>query len=642
MLKEINLLITTLGYTEDYLDATYYDYTYKNGEVRFCTGISNAEAGTKHILCLHQIDEIVVIGPPDVAGAAIPLDPRPLSQFGFSHDSDLDDFSEFDFFCYRISQYISKIDIEATDILHYGSAGRMQELKDLVKKTLDSSPDGYFYQAATDHATYDKLASLLAGLPDSKDARMIKHLLYLEMSPAYKMYSLRANQEVAARFVPIEKNRNGGFSVENMTRIVNSIIERPAQVINIHMDLQGMDKADSYTIWSMLSMASSANTKIQLKTMICTHHVEDHLVNRIDNEIKRYNIEIMLAGMRSFVKYGKADILEEYFTLAPVEYPPMDQLLCAMKHIDAGVSLCNLSDLKYGIQSLKMLFRATDATPDNSESAALFMLLKSGIQHDYAALLEGEEVDVLELIAWALRKQFYQQALTIIESLVPRDVVHRGIFYYAREDADLAKVKEAWNLLFWNESPKNRFFFNDVDHYFIKSYGRGFINFRQEKSLVNKDFAKSRVEQLYNKNPEMCKAYSNLNDDDLLYDFFLSYYNIGNLRNQVSHAQISEKVLPNLEGMKKNETFQLCGETISKFLGLYQAACRKVDMSNTCKPKTMEDWQFKAYTTNHRLQPLQTAPENLLVTDTYNCQFNGKDVQIAIRMLSPEDNTIDD
>ncbi|MEG0597972.1 MAG: hypothetical protein RR502_08005, partial [Oscillospiraceae bacterium] len=261
----------------------------------------------------------------------------------------------------------------------------------------------------------------------------------------------------------------------------------------------------------------------------------------------------------------------------------------------------------------------TSAMEDNSESAELFLLLKNGIQHDYGALLEGEDVNIPELIRWALRKQFYQQALTMIESLVPGDIVSRGIFYYAREEDDLAKAKEAWNLLFWNESPKNRFFFSDINHYFIKSYGRSFINFRQAKDLVAKDLAKSRVDQLYNKNPEMCKAYSNLNNDDMLYELLLSYYNIGNLRNQISHAQTSDQVLPNLEGMKKNESFQLCYDAISKFLSIYQSACSKVDTSaDACKPKIMENWQFKAYTTDHRLQPLQAAPENLLITDTYS------------------------
>ncbi|MEG0597973.1 MAG: hypothetical protein RR502_08010, partial [Oscillospiraceae bacterium] len=234
--------------------------------------------------------------------------------------------------------------------MHYGSTDRIHELKDLIKSTLDHSPDGYFYQAATDHASSVKLTSLLNSLSDRKEARLVKHLLYLEMSSAYKMYSLRANRESVVRFVPIEKNRYDGFSVENMTHIVNTILKSQAQIINIHMDLQGMDKIDSYTIWSMLSMASSVHTKIQLKTMICTHRVEGHLVNSIDNEIKRYNIEVLLAGMRSFVKYGKADLLDDYFAISPVEYPATDQLLCAIKHIDAGVSLCNLSDLKYGIQ----------------------------------------------------------------------------------------------------------------------------------------------------------------------------------------------------------------------------------------------------------------------------------------------------
>lgn len=63
--------------------------------------------------------------------------------------------------------------------------------------------------------------------------------------------------------------------------------------------------------------------------MICTRAIEDCLVNSIDNEIRRYDIEMLLAGMCSFVKYGKADILEDYFTIHKVKDPAILNLMRA-------------------------------------------------------------------------------------------------------------------------------------------------------------------------------------------------------------------------------------------------------------------------------------------------------------------------
>jgi hypothetical protein len=96
-------------------------------------------------------------------------------------------------------------------------------------------------------------------------------------------------------------------------------------------------------------------------------------------------------------------------------------------------------------------------------------LLHNGIRSDYGKLLEGEEIDELELVKWAMRKKFYQQALTLVESRFPNHFVNKGIFYYANDDESKKLFMDEMNKDYWSAHPKDRWWVNNVYHFFIIS-----------------------------------------------------------------------------------------------------------------------------------------------------------------------------
>ena len=634
--KQKNILITTLGYTQDHLEPEYYSYRDENGDMKFCSGISGAEAGAKYILSKNCIDRIIVIGAPNAGGKKMSEAENSLDAFAGLAGRNPEDASEFEFFCYRLQQYMDRIDIESDDIINFDAAGKQHELDDIMNRDLKNGQKGLFCNAATDAEAYSRYLSVIAKMKDDREIRRLRHMMYLRMDSSYKMHALESNEAVKVRFIPVEKNDKDGFSVQSMVNVVNEIVRDSDGGMNIHIDLQGMDKTDSYTIWSMLLIRCSSSRNLKLQTIIRSRAVPDSFINSIDNEVGRYDIEILLSGMRAFVQYGKVELLEEYCSIHGIHNRQITNFINAMKYVDTGVSLCNLSDLQYGIQALKSIFRKADLQSENDQDDIVFTILRDGIRQDYGALLDGDEVNIPELVAWALRKHFYQQALTIIESLVPIDMVRRGIYYYAKTPQDIQDLLKNWNVLYWNELPRNRYTYNDPDHYFIKFYGRSIINFRQAKDGVARDYAKVRVEQLRGKYKELAKAYSGIKDEHLLYELLLSYYTIGDLRNQVSHALATEHALPDLEEMKKNDSFEQLGTAIERFLAMYRTACAGVDPSKEAS-LMLGDGELRAYTAAHRLQTLSAQDEGLLQDNTYDCQFNGKEVTINIRMLKVQD-----
>ena len=212
-------------------------------------------------------------------------------------------------------------------------------------------------------------------------------------------------------------------------------------------------------------------------------------------------------------------------------------------------------------------------------------------------------------------------------------MVKRGSYYYARGQRDIKRMLQALNLLYWNEQTRTRYSFNDIEHYFIKFYGRFAIDYRQKPDMVVKDYTQLRIDELHNKAEGLIPAYSDLGDDGLLYEILRSYYTIGNLRNQVNHAIVDQAAAEAGGAVRRKDFREDLDIELNKFIGLYCKACEKVRPK--FPPVLLESRRMKGYARHHEVKPLETETD-LTISNNYDCQFNGKEVSINIRMLKPE------
>ena len=96
----------------------------------------------------------------------------------------------------------------------------------------------------------------------------------------------------------------------------------------------------------------------------------------------------------------------------------------------------------------------------------IFETLKVGIKDDYGKLVTGslsEDIDYLELVSWCVRKDFIQQALTLVEDKMPKLYFDKGIlsceFEEEQEEVFCKKVGQSYekrleNLVFYNLQSK--------------------------------------------------------------------------------------------------------------------------------------------------------------------------------------------
>jgi hypothetical protein len=217
-------------------------------------------------------------------------------------------------------------------------------------------------------------------------------------------------------------------------------------------------------------------------------------------------------------------------------------------------------------------------------------ILEAGIRRDFGVLLDGtdeDELDVLELIKWTYRKEFYQQTLTIVESRVPDDFVKRGVLYYAENEKDIDHAFHVFKKAYRKVLPKDRYQFNNLNHYFIKFYGRHLINFRQDPAKVQQDYAKFRVAQVENSDPAHLRTYSLVEEKEELEELLFSYYNIGRIRNQVSHGISGVSVYPGQRKLRKtNDNVRILSEAVEYFIQRYDAAKVKIK-DKTVSPLTI-------------------------------------------------------
>lgn len=580
-----NLLITTLGYSKRKSNLDYFEYIDNNGEKLLCTGISIAEAGTKYILSTNRIDEILVVANNTAVNQFDNTETLPLKEAIIEKMNNPSKLSEYGFYQYRIQQFLDGLDIE-------------------LYETLENTPK--------EDPSYQRADS------------------YLKTNSRYKMYPLEINKTVSIRFLPVIGNSLGHFEDEYES-IINNLLAMRNDEIKLYIDLQGFDFNEAFSLYNIISIyGQSVNNKVELAGVIQTSFEPNLSVNPIKDEWQRYEIQKLLSGINVFLNYGKSSDLCQYWYGRSKRIPSIDKLLEGTKYVDEGVTFCNIPIIRYGISIIREALKDGENISDTA-----FILMKNLIEKDYGELLSNRVAGIPALLKWTVDKKMYQQALSIIESHVPEDLVDRGIFYYAKNSSDLEAIKKAINVSYWNESLKNRYVFNDVDHYMLKNYGRLFINNRQRKDMIERDLAAFSIRRIHNAPEGALPAYSDLNDDDMLFELLSSYLHIGNLRNQVCHALAPQTAGDHASTVKPENNTELISKELNKFVNMYLTVCNSINNPDYVPVKlTSED--FRSYTSSHKLSPFESL-EGGVLEQNCTCEFNGREISINIKMLAPEE-----
>ena len=117
---------------------------------------------------------------------------------------------------------------------------------------------------------------------------------------------------------------------------------------------------------------------------------------------------------------------------------------------------------------------------------------------------------------------------------------------------------------------KDRYQFDDMSHYYVKFYRRREAYQKKNNNNQIETYVDIRLDEIYEENAKI-HSYTKFNGKRPVFkEFLLAYLRIGNIRNQISHAQEVEVGQGKVDLRARSEKIRILEESISEFVGLYE------------------------------------------------------------------------
>lgn len=205
--------------------------------------------------------------------------------------------------------------------------------------------------------------------------------------------------------------------------------------VNVYIDTQGGGRAITNIINAIVTMTdyTTQSEQIEYKNRYVINYYITNTANEIYDATSQYYINDLVAGMKAFIDYGKAEQLIKYIDKISEqtgnECVNERQLAACIKGVADAIQICNSAQMDAALQKL-----AAEIAQGKTYETPYFNILVKEIENDYGVLLRDDR-NVIDSIEWCARKGFTQQALTYIEDKIPKFFC-RNIIRMTNNDAD--------------------------------------------------------------------------------------------------------------------------------------------------------------------------------------------------------------
>lgn len=200
----------------------------------------------------------------------------------------------------------------------------------------------------------------------------------------------------------------------------------------IYLDTHGGYRGLQLMTEAVLSLLRTEGIRIRPENVYSMQYNAQDGVGRIVVDGSPYRIFDFVSGMNEFINYGRVDSLNRYFSgnAGATER----KLLNCIKEISEGIQLCLVPKFEHGLDNLMQVFQQPDAI--NNTYLEIF---RQTIEEDYKNLLVPNR-NLVDELEWCLRKGFYQQFLTLIESKVPELLFYKNMVQFSSGITDGEKL----------------------------------------------------------------------------------------------------------------------------------------------------------------------------------------------------------
>lgn len=590
-----NILLTSLDALGSDQALRYYAAENEFG-CDYCEALQSMEASTKYILSRFPIDEILVIGGEAAPDDVNQLKPRRLKDAGDLNSAEPGALSPFELYRSRMAQYIGEVSLEQQA---YDKLLPEEERAKLIDFIRDFQEKHSQREIKRLNRLFDELASdsqfnkqfkdaLLAAFPKAGNdsqltAKWVKNYLYTQLKPSAKLEILPVNEDVCARYIPAGMLENREYWFSSILEVDQDETEDNDE-INLFVSLGSDSAVGSHLVLNILDiLISTPGSHVHLKKIYQVYESSGNLTGTIADSTVVTRSTDLVAAAHAFLNYAKTDMLVDFWEKSGQHNERISSLIYAARHVDVGISMCNILEVQEGIQRLRRLFSDEHSWKDTGDYGLLFGVIAGCIQADYSALLEDDgSVPFIRLIKWAYQHQLYQQVLTLIETYAPENLVASGIFYYCDDEARASEVTDLLALQRLELKPYEYYKMDDISHYFVKTYDRGGVRLNGSRGEDrNLAYATLRAQSVENQDPAKITGHTACSGSTLQ-SILYAYYHLGEVRNKISHADANAMAERRLNVSESDISYGMVmlRETIEHFINSYEAAMAEVQGKN--------------------------------------------------------------
>lgn len=587
-----SILLTTLDVLENDRTMRYYSAQNEFGH-DYCEAMQSMEASTKYILSRFPIDEILVIGEDASSEGEDISKPFRLRDAGALHPAASNTLSAFSLYRSRIAQYIDEVSLEQQACDALLPKEERTKLIDFIRNFQEQYSERetkrlnrLFDELACSRQFYEKFrGALFTAFPEARvDSRptmqWVNNYLYTQLKPSAKLEILPVNENICARYIPAGMLEKREYWYESILDVDQSVPDEKEE-INLFVSLGNDSAVDGHIVLNMLDiLISTPGSNVRLKKIYRVCEPAGNLTGAIEDNTITSRTTDLVAAAHAFLNYSKTDMLVNFWENCGSHDERISRLIYAARHVDVGISMCNIPEVQEGIRLLRSLFMDERSWTKDGDYGLLFGLIAGCIQADYGALLTDDgNIPFIELIKWAYRHQLYQQVLTLIESHAPTNLVNSGIFFYCDDEARKDEVTNILALQRLELKPYEYYKMDDIDHYFIKNYDRSGVRLNgskgEDRTLA---YAVLRAQSIENQDPAKICGHTACGSMDTVQNVLYAYYHLGDVRNKISHADSNAMAERRLIVSESDVSYAmvLMRESIEFFIMSYEKAFEEV------------------------------------------------------------------
>lgn len=209
-------------------------------------------------------------------------------------------------------------------------------------------------------------------------------------------------------FTPINISIDSPY--EGIQKVVKTIrnIKNPHLYLDTHGGLRGIQRILEATI-TLLKIEG-----VPVREAYSVAFTDKNTVKPIISETEQLKIFDFVSGINEFITCGRADTLTEYYK-EKSKYHFQNDIVSKITTVANGIQWCCVPEFERGLTSLQEYFQQH---ADKNADPYLSIYIDD-IKRDYQNLVLSQ-YSVVDEINWCIKKKFYQQALTLIESRISK------------------------------------------------------------------------------------------------------------------------------------------------------------------------------------------------------------------------------